>query len=133
MYTDYIRLFAQNEKRIGHSNIYNKNIEPGYRNGIWHRKCIVYIMKCDKRQITEEKVMSNIKESEHFEKIKTTYSCEFWKRTPSNKRSRKKKITKEYLKRTRKLLEMKLYSRNLIKVINTGVVLLVRYLEPFLK
>ena len=45
----------------------------------------------------------------------------------------KNKIQKEYLRRTRKLLETKLSSRNLIKGINTWAVPLVRYLGPFLK
>ena len=45
----------------------------------------------------------------------------------------KEKIKKEYLKRTRKLLETRLSSRNLIKGINTWVVPLVRYSGPFLK
>ena len=40
---------------------------------------------------------------------------------------------KEYLRRTRKLLEAKLSSRNLIKGINTWAVPLVRYSGPFLK
>ena len=40
---------------------------------------------------------------------------------------------KEYLRRTRKLLETKLSSRNLIKGINSWTVLLVRYSGPFLK
>ena len=44
----------------------------------------------------------------------------------------KKKIKKVCLKGTRKLLETKLYSRNLIKGINTSVVL-VRYSGSFLK
>ena len=38
----------------------------------------------------------------------------------------KNKILKEYLRRTRKLLETKLSSRNFIKRINTWAVLLVR-------
>ena len=42
-------------------------------------------------------------------------------------------IRKEYLRRTRKLLETKLSSRNLIKGINTWAVPLVRYSGPFLK
>ena len=42
-------------------------------------------------------------------------------------------IRKEYLRRTRKLLETKLSSRNLIKGINTWAVPLVRYLGLFLK
>ena len=45
----------------------------------------------------------------------------------------KDKIQKEYFMRTRKLLETKLSSRNLIKAINTWVVPLVRYSGPFLK
>ena len=45
----------------------------------------------------------------------------------------KNKIQKEYLRRTRKLLETKLNSRNLIKGINTWAVPLVRYSGPFLK
>ena len=45
----------------------------------------------------------------------------------------KEKIKKEYLKRTRKLLETKLCSRNIIKGINISAVLLVRYSGPFLK
>ena len=42
-------------------------------------------------------------------------------------------IQKEYLRRTRKLLEIKLSSRNLIKGINTSAVPLVRYSGSFLK
>ena len=45
----------------------------------------------------------------------------------------KDKIQKEYLRRTRKLLETKLSRRNLIKGINTWAVPLVRYSGPFLK
>ena len=45
----------------------------------------------------------------------------------------KEKNKKDYLKRTRKLLETKLSSRNLIKGINTWAVPFIRYLGPFLK
>ena len=45
----------------------------------------------------------------------------------------KEKIPKEYLSRTRKLLETKLYHRNLVKEINTWAVPHVRYSGPFLK
>ena len=45
----------------------------------------------------------------------------------------KNKIQKEYLRRTRKLLEIKLSCRNLIKGINTWAVVLVRYQGSFLK
>ena len=40
----------------------------------------------------------------------------------------KEKMKKEYFRRTRKLLEIKLACRNLIKVITTWIVFLVRYL-----
>ena len=43
------------------------------------------------------------------------------------------KNLKMYLRRTRKLLETKLYSRNLVKGINTWAVPLVRYARPLLK
>ena len=45
----------------------------------------------------------------------------------------KEKIKKEYLRRTRKLLETKLCCRNLIKGISTWAVPFVRYSGPFLK
>ena len=45
----------------------------------------------------------------------------------------KDKIWKEYLRQTRKLLETKLPSRNLINGINTWALLFVRYSGPFLK
>ena len=45
----------------------------------------------------------------------------------------KEKIAKDYLKRSRKQLETKLHSRNLIKNINIWAVLLIINTEPFLK
>ena len=49
------------------------------------------------------------------------------------KQEMKEKIKKEYLRRTRKLPETKLYSRNLIKGINIWAVLVVRYSGSFFK
>ena len=45
----------------------------------------------------------------------------------------KERIKKEYLRRTRKLLETKLCNRNFIKRINTLAALLVRCSRPILK
>ena len=45
----------------------------------------------------------------------------------------KEKKSKKYLRRDRKLLETKLYNRNLVKEIHTCAVPLVRYSGPFLK
>ena len=73
------------------------------------------------------------------EKIKTFAENETYKyldilEADTNKQvEMKDKIRKEYLRRTRKLLETKLSSRNLIKGINTWAVPLVRYSERFLK
>ena len=51
---DDIKLFAKKCKRIGDYDTDNKNIQPGYRNGIWHRKkCAMIIMKSRKRHIME--------------------------------------------------------------------------------
>ena len=45
----------------------------------------------------------------------------------------KENIRKEYIRRTTKLLETKLSSRNVFKGINTVALSLVRYSGPFLK
>ena len=45
----------------------------------------------------------------------------------------KEKLKKEYLRKTRRLHEIKLHSRNLIKDINTWAVPLVRCSGPFLQ
>ena len=45
----------------------------------------------------------------------------------------KGKIKNEYLTSARKLLKTKLYSRNLVKGINTWAVPLAKYSGPFLK
>ena len=53
--------------------------------------------------------------------------------TPLHKWRWMKKIKKEYLCRTKKILETKLSSINLIKEMNSWAVSLVRYSGPFLK
>ena len=64
--------------------------------------------------------------------LRTPFTWEYWKRTPSRKGIWKEKKFFKFLGRSRKRLETKLYNKNLIKGINTLVVL-VRYSEPFLK
>ena len=60
MYLQDIKVFAKKKKKkktekktktkTGDPETNNKNIQPGYRNGIWHRKtCHVDNEKCDKR------------------------------------------------------------------------------------
>ena len=50
---DNVRWFEKTS-RIRDSNSNNKNIQPGYRYGIWTRKTAMPITKSEKRQITEK-------------------------------------------------------------------------------
>ena len=90
-------------------------------------------MKSGKRHLTDGIELPN------QDKIRTLAENETYKylvileADTIKKAEMKNEIQKEYLRRTRKLLQTKLNSRNLIKGINTWAVLLVRYSGPFLK
>ena len=109
--------------------IYNQDIRMEF--GI--EKCAMLVMKSGKRHITEGMELPN------HDKIRTLEENETYKylgilEADTIKQVQMKDTTqKEYLRRTRKLLETKLSSRNLIKGINTWAVPLVRYSGPFLK
>ena len=96
-------------------------------------KCVMLVMKSGKRQLTDGLELPN------KDKIKTLAENETFKylgileADTIKQAEMKEKIQKEYLRRTRKLLETKLNSRNLIKGINTWAVPFVRYSGPFLK
>ena len=131
MYMDDIKLFAKNKKELEtliHTVIiYSRDI--GMEFGT--EKCAMLIMKSGKRQLTDGMELPN------KDKIKTLAENETYKylgilETDTIKQA-EMKIQKEYIRRTRKLLETKLNSRNLIKGINTWVVPLIRYSGPFLK
>ena len=133
MYMDDIKLFAKNEKELEtliHTlRIYSQDI--GMEFGI--EKCAMLVMKSGKRHMTDGIEQPN------QDKIRTlgengTYEYLGILEADTIKQvEMKDKIQKEYLRRTRKLLETKLSSRNLIKGINTWAVSLVRYSGPFLK
>ena len=133
MYMDDIKLFAKNEKEletlINTIRIYSRDI--GMEFGI--EKCAMLIMKSGKRQLTDGMELPN------KDKIKTLAENETYKylgileADTIKQVEMKEKIQKEYLRKTRKLLETKLNSRNLIKGINTWAVPLVRDSGPFLK
>ena len=95
--------------------------------------CSMLVMKSGKRHMTDGMKRSN------QNKIRTLGENETYKylgifETDTIKQvEMKDKIQKEYLMRTRKLLETKLTRRNLIKGINTWDLPLVRYSRPFLK
>ena len=90
-------------------------------------------MKSGKRNLTDRIELSN------QDKIRTLAENETYKylrileADTIKQVEMKNKIQKEYLRRTRKLLETKLNSRNLIKGINTWDVPLVTYSGPFRK
>ena len=96
-------------------------------------KCAMLVMKSGNRQLTDGMELPN------QDKIKTLAGNEIYKylgilEADTIKQVEMKENTqKEYLRRTRKLLETKLNCRNLIKGINTWAVPLVRYSGPFLK
>ena len=96
-------------------------------------KCGMLIIRNEKRHMTKGIVPSN------QEKIRMPGEKEAYKYLrlldagPIKQDEMKGKIFKEYLRRTRKLLETNLHDRNLIKVINTKAVPLGRHSRPFLK
>ena len=133
MYMDDIKLFAKNEKEVEtliHAvRIYSQDI--GMEFDI--EKCAMLVMKSGKRHITDGMKLPN------QDKIRTLGENETYKYLgildpdTIKQMEMKDKIQKEYCRRTRKQLEIKLNSRNLIKGINTWAVPLVRYFGPFLK
>ena len=96
-------------------------------------KCAMLVMKSGKRHLTDGMELPN------YDKIKTLAENETNKYLGNleadtiKQAEMKEKIQKKYLRRNRKLFEIELTSRNLIKGINTRAVPLVRYSGPFLK
>ena len=96
-------------------------------------KCAMLVMKSGKRHMTDGMERPN------HDKIRTLEENENYKYLGILEADTIKQvqmedtIRKEYLRRTRKLLETKLSSRNIIKGINTWAVPRVRYSGPFLK
>ena len=90
-------------------------------------KCAMLVMKSGKRHLTDGMQLPN------QDKIRTLRENETYKylgileADTIKQVQMKDKIQKEYLRITRKLLETKLSSWNLIKGINTWAVPLVRY------
>ena len=133
MYMDDIKLFAKNKKEletlIRAVRIYSQDI--GMEFGI--EKCAMLVMKSGKRHLIDGMKRPN------QDKIKTLADNETYKylgileADTIKQVQMKEKIHKEYLRRTRKLLETKLSSRNFTKRINNWAVPLVRYSGPFLK
>ena len=131
MYMDDIKLFAKNERELEtliHAfRIYSQDI--GMEFGI--EKCAMLVMKSGKRHMTDGMELQNHDKIRRLEEKETYKYLGILEAETIKQVQMKDTIRKEYLRRTRKLLETKLSSRNLIKGINTWAVPLVRYSGPF--
>ena len=96
-------------------------------------KCTMLVMKSGKRHMTEEMEQPNLDKIRTLGENETNKYLGILEADTIKQVQMKNKIRKEYLRRTRKLLETKLSSRNFIKGINTWAVPQVRYSGPFLK
>ena len=133
MYMDDIKSFAKNEKELEtliHTvRIYCQDI--GMEFGI--EKCAMPVMKSGKRHMTDGIELPNHDKIRMLEENETYKYLRILEADTIKQVQMKDTIRKEYLRRRRKLPETKLFSRNLIKGINTWAVPLVRYSGPFLK
>ena len=130
---DDVKLFAKNEKELEtliHAvKIYSHDI--GMESGI--EKCAILVRKSGKRQMTDGMKLPNQEKISSLGEKETYKHLGILEANTIKQVEMKEKIQKEYLRRTRKLLETILSSRNLIKWINTWAVMHVRYSGPFLK
>ena len=131
MYMDDIKLFAKNEKELEiliHTvRIYSQDI--GMEFGI--EKCALLVMKSGKRHLTDGIELPNQDKFRTLAENRTYKYLGFLEADTIKQVEMKGKIQKEYLRRTRKLLETKLNRRNLIKGINTWAVPSLDTRDPF--
>ena len=128
---DDIKLFAKYEKELEtlkHTiRIYSRDI--GMEFGV--EKCAMLVMISGKRQLIDGMELPNQGEIKTLAENETYKYLGMLEADTIKQVEMKEKIQKEYLRRTRKLPETKLNSRNFMKGINTWAVLLVRYPDPF--
>ena len=133
MYMDDIKLFAKNEKEVKtliHAITICSQV-IGMEFGI--EKCAMLVMKSGKRHMTDGMELPNHDKIRTLEENETYKYLGILEADTIKQVQMKDTIRKEYLRRTRKQLETKLSSRNLIKGINTWAVPQVRYSGPFFK
>ena len=132
MYIDDIKLFAKNEKELEtiiHAfRIYSQDV--GMEFGI--EKCAQLVMKSCKH-LTDGTELPNQDKIRTLGENETYKYLDIFEAVTIKQVKMKEKIKKEYLRKTRKLLETKKSSWNLLKGINTWAVRFVRYSGPFLK
>ena len=118
MYMDDIKLFAKDVKEL-ETLIYAVRIfsqDIGRKCGI--EKCAILVMKSGKRHLTRRIELPNEDRVRTLGENETYKYLSILEADTIKQVEMKDKILKEYLRRTRKLLETKLSSRNLIKGIN---------------
>ena len=125
MYMDDIKLFAQKKKKkkkkeletlIHTVRIYSQGIRMEFA----IEKCALLIMKSGKRHLTDGIELPTQDKIRKLAENETYKYSGILEADTIKQVEMKNKIQKEHLRRTRKLLETKLFSRNLIKGINTS-------------
>ena len=96
-------------------------------------KYAMLVMKSGKRHLTDGMKQLNQDKIRTLGKQETYKYLGIFEADTINPVEMKEKKKEKYLRRTRKLLETKLCCRNLIQIINTWAVSVVRYSEPFVK
>ncbi len=81
-------------------------------------KCAILVMKIDKQHLTDGMELPNQDNIRTLGEKETYKYLGIWETDTIKQVEMKDNIQKEYLRRSRKLLETKLSSRNLIKRIN---------------
>ena len=130
MTSNYLQKMKKELETLIHAvNIYSQDM--GMEFGT--EKCAMLVMKIGKRHLTDEMKLPNQDKIRTLTENETYEYLDILEADTIKQVEMKNKISKEYLRRTSKLLETKLSSRNLIKGINTWAVPLIRYSGPFLK
>ena len=131
MYMDDIKLFGKSEKKletlIDAVRINSQDI--GMEFGI--EKCTLLVIKSGKRHLTESMELPNQDKISSLGEKETYKYLGILEAVIIKEVEMKEKIKKEYLKRTRKLLETKVCIINLIKGINIWAVPLVNIQDHF--
>ena len=131
MYMDDIKLFAKKEKELEtliHAvRIYSQDI--GMEFGI--EKCAMLVMKSSQRHMTDGMELPNYDKTRTLGEDETYKYLGILEADTINQVEMKDKIQKEYLWKSRKLLETKLFSRKLIKWIILGLCSSLDIRDPF--
>ena len=124
--------YLQKMKKTGNFNTFRIHSQDiGMEFGI--EKCAMLVMKSGKRHLTDRMELLNQVKIRLLGENETYKYLGILEADPIKQVEKKGKIQKEYLRRIRKVLEMKPSSRNLINGINTWAVSLLRYSGTFLK